>query len=307
MEQMPPIFIGHEAKAAGVGWRQLRRLQEAGTTSQLFRGVYLPADAVDDPIARARAVARILPPGAAVCRETAAWLHGIDVRTPGLHLQPPALQCIVPVGTARRRRPGVLSYESSLSAADVTTIHGVPTTTHERTALDLARYAKPFMGLAALDAYARLDAIDPALLLRRTRELAGERFIARARRLIKLCDPRAESAGESWLRLRIVEAGLPVPELQIELKDSRGRVVYRLDAGYQLHKVGAEFDGEMFHFRTHAQLRHDELRREDMRLRFGWTAVAFDKGHVLGHEPIVEQTIGDLIGHAQPLVRRSSW
>ena len=45
----------------------------------------------------------------------------------------------------------------------------------------------------------------------------GGRNIDRARRLASFCEPRAESFGESWTRLRILDAGFPRPVAQVPL------------------------------------------------------------------------------------------
>ena len=73
--------------------------------------------------------------------------------------------------------------------------------------------------------------------------LRGQRWVARARWLIEHCEPGTESPGESWMRLRIVEAGLPRPQVAIEIRDSDGRLVYRLASGYPEQRVGLEYDG----------------------------------------------------------------
>ncbi len=50
--------------------------------------------------------------------------------------------------------------------------------------------------------------------------------------------------GESWLRLRIVDAGFPRPVVQIEVLDADGRCVYRLDLGWPDRRLAVEYDGQ---------------------------------------------------------------
>lgn len=296
-----------ELRAAGTSWAAMHRLVESGEYTQPFRSVLARRAALDEPGVRARAVATVLPPGAAVCRETAAWLHGIDARPPGLHLRPPALHCVVPPGTSRVRRPGQRCWISDLSHDDVEVVHGVPVTTPGRTALDLARHSPRFVALAAVDAFAHQGLVDPRDLLARSRRMAGARNIARARFVLEQCEPATESAGESWLRLRLVEADLPRPTAQIRIRDRHGREVYRIDMGYPKARVGVEYDGEEFHHRTGAQLMADERRRHDLQTRFGWTVIGVHRGDVLGRRNYLERTVAGLIGFEGIVLGRQEW
>lgn len=270
----------------------------------MLREVYLARWLEDDPAARATAVGLVLPPGAAVCRETAAWLHGIDARAPGRHRSVPLLQVLVPRRAEPVSRPGVQGYSSDLGRDDLCVVDGVTATAPVRTAVDLLRWAPPFLGLAALDAMAHSDLVDPAEVAGRLTALRGQRHVAKARRLAALCEPATESAGESWMRLRVVDAGLPRPVVQVPIL-SGGIEVYRLDCGYPELRVGFEYDGAPWHGQTLAQIRADELRREDLLLRFGWTVVGATSEHVLAGRPAVEQVVADLIGWGRPLARRS--
>ncbi|MBO3087321.1 type IV toxin-antitoxin system AbiEi family antitoxin [Cellulomonas dongxiuzhuiae] len=301
-----PVLDMRRLRADGVTWAQVQRLVASGAYVPVFRSVLVRRALLDDPEVRAAAVRAVLPPGGAVCRDTAAWLHGIDVRAPGLHLRPPRLQCVVPPGTARVRRPGLQCWLAALTDEDVRDIGGVPATTPVRTALDLARYAPRYLGLAAIDAYTRQRLVELGHLVRRARELSGARNIARARVVLELCDPAAESAGESWLRLRLFEAGLPRPEAQISIRDG-GREVYRLDMGYREARVAVEYDGEAHHHMTAAQQTVDERRRADLHRRFGWHVIGVHRGDVLGRRNDLERTVAGLIGHTGVLLARQEW
>jgi very-short-patch-repair endonuclease len=286
------------ARAVGVAPNDLTDLVKQGVLVRPFRGVYLPADIAADPEGRARAVGQLLPDGAALAREAAAWLHGVDVRPPERYRAAPLLECVSDSQLLLNpvRRPELDGYLAELPAGDVVTVHGVPVTSPARTALDLARYTERYMGLAALDMFSHRGLVSLDEVAERVRALKGHRWIARARALLALADPRAELPGESWMRLRIHEAGLPVPDLQIRLRDEVGRLVYRLDMGYDECMVALEYDGEQHHRTTAEQSRHDDLRRADIERRWGWTAYAFHAGHVLGRRPVVEATVIEALG-----------
>lgn len=53
----------------------------------------------------------------------------------------------------------------------------------------------------------------------------------------------AESSEETRLRLLLMRAGLPEPELNLELFDVHGAFVARLDLAYPQYRVAAEYDG----------------------------------------------------------------
>jgi hypothetical protein len=283
----------------------LRRLREHRLVRPVLHGVLVRADVPDTLAVRATAAALILPPGAAVCRTTAAWLRGIDALDLDDHRAGTAVvECVVPAGTEPACRPGLRAFSADL-AGDVDEVRGVPCTTAARTAIDLARWAPPPVGLAALDAFARGRLIEPAELQVAVGRWRGERFVDRARRLIGLCDPSAESAGESWLRLRFADAGFPRPVLQIPLVDEPGCVRYRLDLGFLQHRASWEYDGEEYHG-SRAQLAHDAARREEIEQRWGWRVWGVGKALVRGPSMVLELAAGEVLG-IEPALRRRRW
>lgn len=290
---------------AGVSPGGLRELLRGGLLRQPLRGVLVPADVPDTVETRAAAARLVLPGDAALCRGTAAWLIGIDARPPGEHLRPPPLECCVPAERSLVRRAGLRCYLTDLAAEDVVEIDGVPCTNPVRTALDLARWLMPGMGLAVLDVMARRQLIVPDELLVRIERWRGDRFVGQARRLVTLCDPRAESYGESWLRLRFHDAGFPKPELQISLTDVDGREVRRLDLGYRKRRHAWEYDGEEYHLGPEAEAA-DRLRREEIERRWGWTVVGVGKNLVLGLSMALEYAVGEVID-VEPQLRRRLW
>lgn len=291
--------------AAGIPRRALTELIGAGLVKAPLYGVVVRSDTPDTTEVRAAAARLVLPDGAALCRATAAWLIGIDARPPGTHHDPPPLECAVPRGATPLRRPGLRCYVTDLLPADVTEAMGLPCTTVDRTAIDLARWLSPGMGLAVLDALARRRLIVPVELLDALPRWAGTRFVEQARRLVSLCDPASESYGESWLRLRFHDAGFPPPELQISLVDGNGVERRRLDLGYRSWRYAWEYDGEEFHDGLQAEAA-DRRRRAQIEREWGWTVVGVGKNLVLGPSMALERGIAEIV-HVQPLIRRRAW
>lgn len=300
-----PPFRRRDLPGLLLSRHELDALLAAGLIVQPVRGVYLDARAVGDPVRRAQALGLVLPPDAAVGRRTAAWVHGVDARGPGELDVPLPLEVVVRTGTTPLRRAGVRAYEASLPEDDIAVAHGVPVTTPLRTACDLARYVRPFVALGCLDAIARIGLCHPAEMLSRLRDWSGERNVARARRLVRLCDPRSESPGESWTRLRIIDAGFPAPETQVWIRDHEGTGVYRLDLGWSKRRIAIEYDGREFHSRPE-HIEHDRRRREDLARRFDWHVVGVGMGEVLGSSLAFERGVGELLG-MEPQISRRTW
>jgi hypothetical protein len=86
-------------------------------------------------------------------------------------------------------------------------------------------------------------------------------------RAASLVDGRAESPLETRGRLRMVGAGLPAPELPVEIR-AGNRLVAVVDAWFDEAAVAVEFDGRVkytdpWRGRSPEQVLWDEKRRED--------------------------------------------
>jgi len=97
--------------------------------------------------------------------------------------------------------------------------------------------------------------------------LPGERFVAVARAAIERIRVGAESAMETWLRLAVVDAGFPEPELQVEVFDGSGRFLARVDMGWRTLRIALEYDGD--HHRERRTYEHDQ-RRDNSMIVNGW-------------------------------------
>jgi hypothetical protein len=297
-------FTTAQACAAGLSRGQLNRLIEKGLLEAILYGVYRRSRGPLDLADRARAVALMLPSGSAVVRRTAAWLLGVDARPPAERGVPMEVECAVPLGATPIRRAHVRCYQTELEPSDLSDHHGLPTTTPTRTSADLLRWDGRPMGFAVADALAATGVIEPAEVLELLVRWPGHRFVRQARQLASWLEPLTESFGESWLRLRILEAGFPRPTAQIPIFDHRGRCVYRLDLGWPELRIGIEYDGDEFHSGQDA-LRADRFRRRRLGADFGWQVTGVGRGEVLGRGLELERGIGELLGLAPTIIRRT--
>jgi hypothetical protein len=123
-------------------------------------------------------------------------------------------------------------------------IDNLPVTSPARTVLDLARTLPMTQAVAAGDRALTLGLTGQEL---HSGLLIMERWpgIRAARRVVEFLDVRSESAGESISRVRLMEEGLPRPELQQEIIGPDGRLVARVDFLWKEHQTVGEFDGKI--------------------------------------------------------------
>jgi hypothetical protein len=274
-------FTRRQARAAGLSDNRLRQLTDAGLLRRPIRNAYAAAQLPDSLDLRAELVRLVVPPDCFVCDNTAAWLHGApNALLPNDHLEPPPVACFRPADNGRLRNDLTRSGERTVRPADLMELRGLTVTTPIRTAWDLGRLQRRDQALSGLDAMLRLGLFGHDELLAGVERFARQRGVVQLRILAPLADGRAESPGESALRLRWYDAGLPTPELQIPvLVDDRER--FRLDLGLEEMLFAAEYDGHEWHGSA-VQQQHDRARRTWLADRRGWVIEAYDAGNVYG-------------------------
>jgi hypothetical protein len=281
-------FTREQAVAAGVNPRQLQSLVAGRLLRRVLRGVYATAQAPDSVLFRAQALALVVPDCAVVTDRTAAWLHGVPILQRGAHVEAPMISVCERVDSRVRRRE-VDGRRRQVLDRDLTEVHGVRVTTPLRTGLDLGRQLWRFDALAAIDGVLRLG-VDHDELLQESLRFKGHRGMRQLRALAPLGDGRAESPGESALRLHWLDAGLPPPELQFGIVDDWGQLRYRLDVPLPSAHYAAEYDGEEFHS-TPEDVRHDDERRDWMRRERGWIIDVFGKDAVYGRNTDIAERL----------------
>ena len=293
-----PFLRAHVA-ALGLPVKALQGTDLEHPVRRVFRGCYVDARVQDDLSVRAQAAALVLPPDAVLTGVAAAWLHGVPPLQPRLRGVPPELVALRPRGRPLPRRQGMQGATALVHGDEVVDVGGVLALAPARVAVDLARELERPDALAYLDALSRRHALTGeqlAVVLDRQR---GARWVEQARELVAITDPRAESPGESWLRLRWYDAGLPRLDLQVPLCRD-GREVFRLDCGLEHLRYAPEYDGE----ETHGPDRetHDPERRTRALREFGWFVRPFRAGDVLGRGYVFEQTVALDTGFVPELV-----
>jgi very-short-patch-repair endonuclease len=124
----------------------------------------------------------------------------------------------------------------------------------------------------------------------------GTRNVARLRRMVGLVEPASVSPMETRLRLQLVLAGLPRPQVQVDLHDRRGRFIGRADLYYPSHRLWIEYDGG-----THRQTLVADNRRQNQIQAAGYLILRFTAPDLLYHPgSVVSQVRAVLSGPPKP-------
>lgn len=166
---------------------------------------------------------------------------------------------------------GVITRNERLDCDEFAVVDGISVTTAARTALDLGRHLDRDAAVTRLDALAHatgISALDVEPLLTRHR---GSRGVQKAREAIALMDAGGTSPKETWLRLLIVDAGLPKPESQLMVHNGDHYPLAYLDLGWEKFMVAVEYDGDQH--RTDRQQYRKDVSRLQMLERMGWIVI----------------------------------
>jgi hypothetical protein len=224
-------FLGTEALARGaVNRYQLRTRYDA-----VFRNVYVPKGQA--LTAADKAVAAWLWSGrrATVAGLSAAALMGtrwIDAKRPAELNQ-----------ASRHKTKGIVLHSDELSDDESCFVRGVPVTSPAQTAFDLGRRRGLTTAIIRLDALMQatnVKSTDVELIADRHR---GARGTVQLRKALGLADAGAESPQETRTRLVLTDAGLRPQRTQIEVFNSFGGFVHRIDMGWDDWRVAVEYDG----------------------------------------------------------------
>ena len=274
-------FTRRDALLAGLTDKRLHKLCGDGYLRRPLRSVYVATQVPDTLKLRAAVLALVVPDGCFVTDRTAGWLHGAEmVLAPNDHLVVPQVSVFRPPDEGRLRNVLARSGERTLGPDDLMRVGGIWVTTPLRTALDLGRLLRRDQALAGLDAMLRLERFSHEELLANVERLARQRGVVQLRALAPLADGRAESPGESVLRLRWLDAGLPRPDLQIPIMEG-GREIFRLDLGLAELLFAAEYDGAEWHSSPEDRAR-DKARRRWCEENRNYQIEVFRKENVFG-------------------------
>jgi hypothetical protein len=181
---------------------------------------------------------------------------------------------------ARCRRAGVAAHLGT-GAAQTAICDGVPISTPVQAFLDLASVGIGLVDLViAGDSLVKANGLDPQQFVVAADAYQG-RNARRARRAASLVRPGVDSPMETRIRLLIVLAGLPEPQVNFILRVVGGKWRWRFDLCYPEYKLIIEYDGRQHAFDTE-QWTHDLERREWLD-QDGWRILIVISEDIYGH------------------------
>lgn len=300
------VFTSGEALTVGYRVEDVRAELSTRRWIRLRKGVYIAADdvpATDQPrhLVDCLAVLLSLDQGPVLSHASAARAHSLIV--PGAE---PRDVRVTAVDQWRRGR-GYRVARAALPDDDVRPWFGFGTTSVARTLVDCAREWSLTNSVIAIDAAVQAKKVDRAEVHRAV--LAGTHRvgIAGAARALALADGRAESPLETRGRLALIGAGLPRPELQVEIHDGAG-LIGRVDAWYEEAAIAVEFDGRVKYTDPRdgswGEVLWKEKRREDRMRDAGARVVRIVHDDLGPTWPRKASRIRSLLDSPSPMERR---
>lgn len=257
-------FLVRQALAAGVRKDRLRRTDLVVPT----RGVRLPATHTGQ-VHRLIAIGLVLRDDQYLSNVSAAALWGCPL--PRDLARPDALVHVSTIGSGPvERRSGVAGHRVRPDRAEVATVLGTRVSTPAtawyecRTVLSvraLVILGDHMVGVGRLTTLEQLS----------TTIRAGDRDVVRARAAVERIRIGAESPTETSIRLAVVDAGFPEPELNVDVHASDGRFIGRADMAWPELRIALEYDGD--HHRTDRRAFHNDRRRANDFTVEGWAVI----------------------------------
>jgi hypothetical protein len=277
---MPIPILRRSALRAGYSDNEIRRLRRNGTWTSIRRGGYLQMDGGRSMDGRLRheLLIRSTVPGlrlpAVVSHTSAAVLLGIPLWSTHLGI----VHVTRPRPAAGGRSGSLLCHTAAISESEVMAHGDLEITTPARTITDLARTLPFEQAVVAADGALHQGLLTPDDLTAAANAVAGAPGSRAAQRVARFANGLSESVGESRSRVMMHRAGLPAPELQVEVTAADGRALGRSDFGWHRGQLLGEFDGRLKYGRllkpgeTPGDAVFDEKAREDA-LRDGGSRV----------------------------------
>lgn len=230
----------------------------------------------DDTLARARAYAVRMPATQFFTHLTAAFIHDLRIAR-RWDAAPLHVGVIWPRRAPRGR--GVIGHETRdrvrvHSVGGLRTVSAVTAWCQSAALLSLDELIVAGDGLLRRqDPEADLDELMCAVT-----RWSGGRGTPKLRAALPHLRARSDSARETMLRLLMIRARLPEPEINPAILDSSGTFLAFGDLAYPEYRVLVEYDGEQH--RLDEQHYQRDIDRLDRLMQEGWRVVRVNKGHM---------------------------
>lgn len=254
--EIPPALNGQpfrtvDAYALGVSLKTL----QGSRFRRIAKGVYVAAATADTHRLRVRGAMLALPPSTIATGVTGLQLFGVDVGP-----EVPMVFASTHPRPVRRREVTVIRVKQLPPHRD-----GIAAPEH--CWLVAASTLNLLDLVTAGDWLIRCRRIGLVQLQSAVQEYSG-RGVVLARTAVKLVRERVDSPPETWLRLCLVLAGLPMPECNLVIGDDQGPIG-RVDLVYLAYRLIIEYEGDQH--RTDRNQWNRDIDRQEFFARDHWT------------------------------------
>ncbi len=273
---LPLVFTRDEALAAGMSRHQIAHRVRSGTWRALRRAVYIQERRYAVLTAREQHTTAVVatlmarPDDAVASHLSAAVAYGWVLPLTGAG---PVTLTDGDLDAPTRREADLTIQVASLPPSDVRSksvaVAGarweVRMTNRSRTVADSLRHLPNPDGVALADSALRGPGVSYGQIAAVLQRQSCWPYAENAARALPLVDPRRESWLESYSFVTLHQMGLPMPEPQVSLFDTRGRLVGRVDGWLDDQAVALESDGREKYFLDERPLSADvDLAAEEL-------------------------------------------
>lgn len=237
----------------------------------LWTGIVVESDRWLDPWTRGAAALLATGEESVLVGSTAAYLHGCRA------LEVARTHVRIRYGREFRSRPGLTVQHGGQFVDDIVHLDGLRALPLDRVVAELLCDLDEPDALAVTDETLRMAGAEHDRFRVAVRGRIGRRQdprgTVRAAFLLDLASPRADSPPESWLRLKIIDEGFPMPEVNWPVHDLDGTPRFRVDLAWPQLRIAVEYDG----YEAHAGRVDEDAARQQELERRGWIVVRVRK------------------------------
>jgi len=279
------VFTWQQSVAVGLGRNELYNK----SVQRVLTGVYTTCADPDDEFVRAKATLLRAGPGTAICGATALRLFNVDL--PACLANDARVHIRMPPGLTGPQVRGIRVWRSDRLATDWV-FRDLPMVNPAECWMQLASVLGLDDLIILADALTRRQ--HPLTKLTKLWSIVPthHRGSCLARRALTLARERTDSSPETVLRLMQVRAGLPCPEVNLEVMSPRGQQ-YFLDTAHREAMVAAEYAGAV-HAGDRQKMERDERRRRELE-DMGWRVITVTSADMFGSPASVVRSIADAL------------
>ena len=252
-----------------------------------FRGTRVKRDGAATVESLIETYSRRMPATHYFSHVTAAIIHGLPL--PWALQQSP----LVHVGTddpaARHGSRSVIGHHAERGSLHITEVRGLRVTSAVDTWCQLATILKLDDLIRMGDALVRRKhpLADMGGLLAAVRRYSGHRGVKLLREALIWIRPGVDSPRETDLRLLVVRAGLPEPEVNVVIHGRTGVKLATGDLVYRRYRVLLEYDGGQH--RTDENQYHYDVDRLDSLMEEAWRVIRINKSHLRNPPEVIRR------------------